>query len=359
MCSSTRPSTVRSPLPWPSGTRPPRTEGPPTFQSGKRGQAVVCQDKQFSLSYAAPGNLNPQHGSLSLWVAPVAWRHGDGRNHNFMVLRGAPSYLLYTYISLPTYFLQLEGGNPRVGTEVDWQPGEWHHLVATWQDHDFRLYVDGKLRSVDSETMSLPRQAGDLFDVGSHNFGCEDATAFDELILFRRALAAEEVAALHEWTLSPEGQASQAPVPSVADVPLLQASLRHFPMAGRVEVTVRPTGVGLADGQALPVQASLLDAAGKSQASQEAKAFLGKPSLLTFEVGKLGAGTYHAVLAAGTAKPLELPFERRAQPEWLGNKIGLDGSVPAPWTPVEVTQQAGTTELEVWGRTVRLGPGPV
>ena len=43
------------------------------FQSGKRGQAVVCQDKQFSLSYAAPGNLNPRHGSLSLWVAPVAW----------------------------------------------------------------------------------------------------------------------------------------------------------------------------------------------------------------------------------------------------------------------------------------------
>ncbi|MCE5237679.1 LamG domain-containing protein [bacterium] len=339
------------------GDKTPRTAGQPTFQSGKHGQAVVCQDKQFGLSYAAPGNLNPQHGSLSLWVAPVAWRHGDGRNHNFMVLRGEPSYLLYTYISLPTYFLQLEGGNPRVGTEVDWQPGEWHHLVATWQDRDFRLYVDGKLRSVDSETMSLPRQTGDLFDVGSHNFGCEDATAFDELILFRRALAAEEIAALHEWTLSPEGQASQAPVPSVADVPLLQASLRHFPMAGRVEVTVRPTGVGLADGQALPVQASLLDAAGKSQASQQANAFLGRPSLLTFDVGKLGGATYRVAVSAGTARPLELAFERRAQPEWLGNTIGLDGSVPAPWTPVEVAQRGKETRVRTWGREMLFAGG--
>jgi len=61
------------------GGKTPQTDGQPTFQAGRRGQAVVCQDKQFSLAYPAAGNLDPRHGSLSLWVAPVAWRHGDGR----------------------------------------------------------------------------------------------------------------------------------------------------------------------------------------------------------------------------------------------------------------------------------------
>ena len=215
------------------GDKTPQTEGQPRFQPGKRGQAVVCQDKQFSLSYPAAGNLNPRHGSLAIWVAAVDWHHGDGKNHNFMTLRGDPTYLLYTYISLPTYFLQLapNNANPHVGADVDWQPGEWHHLVATWQEGDFCLYVDGTLRGMDSETMSLPRKLGDVFDVGSHNFGCEDATAFDELITFRRALAPEEVKGLYGWTVSAAGPAAQGRCPPVADVAALRASLRHLTMA--------------------------------------------------------------------------------------------------------------------------------
>ncbi len=339
------------------GDKTPQTAGQPKFQPGRRGQAVVCQDKQFGLAYPAAGNLDPRHGSLALWVAAVDWRHGDGRNHNFMTLRGDPTYLLYTYISLPTYFLQLERHNPHVAAEVDWQPGEWHHLVATWQQGEFALYVDGKLRGLDSETMALPRQFGELFDVGSNNFGCEDATAFDDLVTFRRALTPEEVKGLYDWAVSPEGQTAAVPVPTIGEVPALRASLRHFPTAGRVEVMARPTGAGLPEGQALPVTIALVDAAGKPLAGRDVTAPLGVPAPAEFDVGKLAPGVYKVTLTPPSGKPVELAFERRTRPEWLGNRLGLDGSVPAPWTPVEVAQKAGATDLSVWGRTVRFGQG--
>lgn len=334
------------------GDSTPRTEGEAKFQPGKRGQAVVCQEKSFSLSYARPGNLNAERGSLSLWVAAVAWRHGDGKNHNFMTLRGDPAYLLYTYISQPTYFLQLEGSNPQVGAEVDWQPGEWHHLVATWQERDFCLYVDGKLGGLNSETMSLPRQPGDLFDVGSHNFGAQDPTAFDDLAIFRRALAPEEVAALYAWAAQP---AAAGPVPQVADVPPVRASLRHLTMDNRVEVAVYPTGAGLAEGQALAVQAVLLNPAGKALKSQTVNALLGKRTVLSFDVAKLAAGQYSVSLAAPGGKPLVLAFERRAAPGWLGNRLGLEEGVPAPWTPVTVRADARSRAVGVWGREYRFG----
>lgn len=336
------------------GDNTPMTEGEARFQVGKRGQAVVCQEKAFALSYPAPGNLNPEHGSLSLWVAAVDWHHGDGKNHNFMTLRGEPSYLLYTYISQPTYFLQLEGRNPHVGADVDWQPGQWRHLVATWQEKDFCLYVDGKLAGADSETMSLPRKLGGFFEVGSHNFGTQDATAFDELVIFRRALAAEEVAALYEWAAQPP---ASGPVPQVRNVPPLRASLRHLTMDQRVEVTVHPTGAGLAEGQALTVKAELLDPAGKPLQSQAVNAALGKRTQLSFDVAKLGAGQYSVSLRAPAGPPLVLAFERRATPEWLGNRLGLEGGVPAPWTAVALTQKSGETTLKVWGREYRFGSG--
>ena len=314
----------------------------------------MCQEGRFSLSYPAPGNLNPRQGSLSLWVAAVQWRHGDGKNHNFMTLRGEPKYLLYTYISQPTYFLQLEGANPHVGAEVDWQPGVWHHLVATWQEGDFRLYVDGKLAGLDSETMSLARQPGELFDVGSHNFGCEDATAFDELVIFRRALAAEEVAALHAWAAQPT---AAGPVPRVAEVPPLQGSLRHLTMAGRVEVTLYPTGAGLAEGQGLAVTARLVEAAGKALRTQTIIAPQGKRTVVSFEVAGLAGGQYAVSLEAPGGKPLVLAFERRARPEWLGNRLGLEGGVPAPWTAVGVRAKEGGRTISVWGREYRFGKG--
>ena len=31
------------------------------------------------------------------------------------------------------------------GSVVDWQPGEWHHIAATWDEQRLSLYVDGRL----------------------------------------------------------------------------------------------------------------------------------------------------------------------------------------------------------------------
>ena len=43
----------------------------------------------------------------------------------------------------------------------------------------------------------------------------------------------------------------------------------------------------------------------------------------------------------------ELPLTILAEPEWLGNRVGVDRTVPTPWTPLEVDGQT----IRCWGRT--------
>ncbi len=342
------------------GDRTPQMSGEPQFIPGKRGQAVVCQDQKFRLSYPAAGHLNPACGSLSLWAAPVDWRHGDGKHHNFLTIRGEPTYLLYSFLSAPTYFLQLVpgGANIAIGADVPWQPGEWHHLAVTWQEKEFCFYVDGKLSGMNTETMALPRRLGEMFDVGSHNFGCQDATAFDELILFRRALSPPEIAALYDWIIS--GQAAQAPgqpVPALTQAPVVQARLRHFPSAGDVEITLRPTGAGLPENQPLPVAIVLQDEAGRELARQQRQAPLGKPTYVHFAVGTYAPGKYRIIVQPAEGPAETLLLERRPTPEWLGNTLGLEDSAPAPWTPPEIIAEGRKIRIRVWGREYVFGEG--
>lgn len=40
-------------------------------------------------------------------------------------------------------------------------------------------------------------------------------------------------------------------------------------------------------------------------------------------------------------------------PPWLGNQIGIDHTVPPPWTTIKCRDR----QVDVWGRTITLGPG--
>lgn len=344
------------------GTDAPAIEGELRFAPGKRGQALVAGGAEAPrVRYPAAGNWLPEQGTLALWVCPQDWHYGDGKHHVFVALESTPAALLYSYIALPTFFLQLtpDNSNPRVGTDLQWKEGEWHHLTVTWQEGEYCLYVDGKLVSRDTETMGAFTETGKYFGLGTHVWGTQDHTLLDDLVILRRALTTAEVAALFDFA----GQAASAgPVPTVTDVPAFTASLRSFPTAEKLEVTVRATGVGLEPGKTLAVGAEVLSPEGKVLARRTVAAPAGKPTRT--EVAQRGwpAGNYRVRLTAaganGQPETRELTWERRARPVWAGNRLGLDGSVPAPWTPVQVAGGPGQSPIvKTWGREYLLGQG--
>ncbi|MCS7264693.1 MAG: DUF6067 family protein [Armatimonadetes bacterium] len=334
-----------------AGEKQVKTLGKPVFVIGRRGQAVVCGlTSKFSLAYALKGNMNREHGSLAVWVAPQDWQTGDGKHHFFVTISGEPETLLYTYLSLDTKYLLLipEKGNPNIGAWIDWKPKEWHHLVITWQDGEFCLYFDGKLMSTNIETMQLVNRLGDFLLLGSNHWGVQDSTAFDELLIFKRALTPEEVMALYKWADSPP---EKGPVPQFYDAPALKANLKHFPSIGKLEVTARLTGVKTNEAKVL-VQ---LNEKGKPIAEKQTELVLGKFATVDFNIGNLKAGTYSVQLAiisdGKTSDAIELEFERKANPKWLGNKIAKEDEVPIPWTAVSASKQKdGTIKANCWGR---------
>ena len=121
------------------------------------GDAVLPTGGQVAI----PVDGKVQHeGSLSLMVQP-GWEH-DNADDATLVQLGDEMRLTKN-----VHFLRLEGvgddtgDGPRgrtvgatgdgagangVGVPIsDWNPGEWHHVTATWSEDTMSLYVDGEL----------------------------------------------------------------------------------------------------------------------------------------------------------------------------------------------------------------------
>jgi len=112
------------------------------FQSG---------DVQFPTAgqVAIPIDATIQHeGSVSLWVQP-GWQPGNEDDATLVQL-GDRLRLKKNVDVLRLEAADAEAGNardtPDLGVPItDWNPGEWHHVTATWKDDSLSLYVDGDL----------------------------------------------------------------------------------------------------------------------------------------------------------------------------------------------------------------------
>ncbi|NCO35099.1 MAG: LamG domain-containing protein, partial [Armatimonadetes bacterium] len=193
------------------------TAGELQYTDGVRGRAVIVggpapadgKGKPSSIMYQTDSNLLIEEGSVSLWVKAIDWKIPDGHNHQFLTIPGTGvTYYLYVFYPGNTWWLLLKkDGNRPIGSyEPAWAPGEWHHLVATWREGEMAVYVDGEQTGRATENVPLPSAYGKNFWMGQFdNFH----TAFDELIIFRKALTPVEVKALYS-------SVAKAPAPASA-----------------------------------------------------------------------------------------------------------------------------------------------
>lgn len=183
---------------------------PAKYETGIRGQAMLTgtdeNGKRYGLVCSGTGNLNWQTGSISFWVNPVNW---DGKESGFFASffnagNSKSSFLLYKYHEKDMFFF-LRGGKkktrPVYGVK-DWQRGDWHHVVCTWDKDVQRLFCDGRVISEVKIAAAQPDPGRKDFIIGETASsmllkGKGRLSLIDEFKIFDKVLSLQEVKALY------------------------------------------------------------------------------------------------------------------------------------------------------------------
>jgi len=131
--------------------------------------------------------------------------------------------------------------------------------------------------------------------------------------------------------------------------------------APRLEVRVETASFSSRLCAALSGQAVLLDSGGKICAGPAQLTFGHGANAAMLDFAKRPAGTYRVKIlvkdkvgATVSEKAIDVWKPYDAKPDWLGNKIGLDDTVPPPWTPLKVSGGV----VECWNRAYDFGEAP-
>jgi hypothetical protein len=196
-------------LPFDKTTEPDRgdpavVEHGVTFDSGEG--AIFSTDSQFVVPNG--GNLKGDGGSISMWVQP-GWAGGDDSNASLAGLRNLNQWedrlqIFKNGVYMRFLMADSAGQESNIGQNIsDWQPGDWHQIVATWgQNENGQLvqsfFIDGKMVGQAPVQGQFNVRPGTPLYVGSDLPQGVPGTngAISQFQAYNRALAPDEVANL-------------------------------------------------------------------------------------------------------------------------------------------------------------------
>jgi len=275
--------------------------------------------------------------SLEMWVRPNDTAEssgtllGCGRNFQFY----GPKSLMVDY--------RYEDNHTR--TELfkgkDILSNKWSHLALVVEYPRFRLYHNGVL--VRDAYMAFPCITGDK---AAKIIGQRCAIDLDEVRLYRRALAATEIAAHAGGKEVPPARAEELFVEPhwYEDHVALRLSCKGADYSGHIaEMTLLN---GDHEQVVAPKKAALTESAEGSGRYV---------ATVAFPLSKLRDKSLDGVARIlGPAGKLVKTVYRHAslkKPDWVYTKEGYSDDVLPPWTPVKATAKAdGAVEVDVWGR---------
>lgn len=326
--------------------QPVTSEGPLAYRPGKVGQALVCGEGGAALQYATAGNLRAAAGSLEMWVCPLDWTGQEDEFHVFLEALEPGWLVFYRYYQGGVLLLTgTDGGHYVSATSppLNWQPGEWHHLAATWRAKRLEVYIDGKPVGF-SEGSMLPEKLSDRFWLGDRpwHIARKRQTLIDEVKLYSTPLDAESIA------LAAQGKPIQWR-------PKLLMVSKVDPDTKLMHVSADAAGlVGeLGTGRTATVQ---LIPKGQTQPAAQATitGFTNDVATADLSLARLGQGQYELQTLLLDAAGQEVaratsPFTHPGPPVWSGNKLGVADKVLPPWTPLTVVRDRAT--VNCWGRS--------
>ena len=343
------------------------------FKPGVQGQALDLSaiDKT---GFAMKGFdiLPDKTGTVEFWFRPLDWNNfyaGDWEGRDVKV-----NWLMTLTAKDAIYNSASKNIEVRLGRSgqdgaVRWQkihPGTWTHVLFSVKESSPTVYVNGarqRLWQAGLVTRGHPhgreplekwreRTGGkDVDDTWTLAF-TKSPTLVDEFTVFNWAMDPNEAwNAYARWL--PDAAEQMKPLPA------FQTQFDYFAHSwDRKEKLVATVGC-LPVGDAKPVSADLeiRTAAGEVLLAAE-KQSLDEGGTAKFTVDKpLPFGRYPAVVRSRDASGKVLKEERteyvREKPEWLGNTLGEERTIPKPWTPIKASGRS----LELIGRRIELGSG--
>jgi len=192
----------------PNGQESGHSIGEIDFVPGKHGKAISVGENGY-IWLPAPSDMLRRPGSIELWVQlhfkknPInpgqrAIFHIEGQTPLIDSLSACTIYDELR-IRMKDHVGHLDG--TAEGAIEHWGPGEWHHIVVTWDDKRVKLYLDGEEQTRPDEgknlgdtVINLPAGQQTKINLGWRfgNWYCD--CAIDDLTIYSRTLTAEEVA---------------------------------------------------------------------------------------------------------------------------------------------------------------------
>lgn len=314
--------------------------------------------------------LPEKDGTVEFWFRPLDWNNfylgdfaGKDVQYNWLMTlaaNGAPTLAASKYI-------ELRLGRSGQDGAVRWQkmhPGTWTHVLLTLKDGRQTTYVNGQPTRLHQAGLVIrpsvydkgaleqwrERTGGkDVDDTWTLAF-TKSPTLVDELTVFNRAMDPNEAwNAYARWL--PDAAAQMKPLP------VFQTQFDYFAQSwDRKEKLVATVGC-LPVNEVKPASADIeiRTAAGEVLLSAE-KQSLDEASTAKFTIDKpLPFGSYSAIVRSRDDAGKVLAEEKveyvREKPEWLGNTLGEERTIPKPWTPIK----ANGRSLELIERRIELG----
>jgi hypothetical protein len=175
-----------------------KVSGDPKWVDGKYGKAISLNGQSEWVEVESSDSLNIE-GEITLmcWFKSGGW---DGAGDQW-IGKGAhaskPScYGLMVYQSATLYFMLGDGASRHdlKTTELP-ETGKWHHIAATYDGENMRVYLDGDVLAEKQEQFDfqckneLPLMVGGGVQRPQYSFLGE----IDEVAIFNRALSQDEV----------------------------------------------------------------------------------------------------------------------------------------------------------------------
>lgn len=173
----------------------------PVWVEGKRGMALQFDTQHIATVPDSPSLNLRDEVTVAFWLKLLAdtgtWQFPVAKYQQENVRRNYGIYIHKDTLA-PCFSASFEGGSyahSDVPSTQSVNDGQWHHLAATYSvfDERVRLYIDGRLAVDQAHSEGAMLLTSDPLRIGVGTSG-----AIDEVMLFPRALSADEVAALAE-----------------------------------------------------------------------------------------------------------------------------------------------------------------
>ena len=335
------------------------------------------------LRFPGKDNFNPHDGTLVCWVnargydpsekttdgksrgnvlfATLDAREGPGERGIMMHLYEYEDILYFDWTTAPNAYKFGEYARVKASC-AGHRKGEWHQVVATWNDRKIALYLDGEKRAEHQLPPHKVQAYAGLMPgpyknshVGIRAGGWDDRNevdvAVDDIAIYARAWTDIEVRNAYLALLKDPGdrkpRAFEVRLNGVTSGPTDRVDRieAEFDLSGLpAEAKKRLADGGLAFSYVLSgPQGERRTGTGRLTSLRETQLFGGvtSPGTWTFEAEVAGAKERTEIV--------------RPDMPWLGNGIGEEDVVPELWRDFAVSGR----QVTLWNRTYTFGDGPL